>query len=401
MPGKPFTRAEWRTIRARLADEPDRYGLPPRVYGSVLLASFNIRKLGSAVARSADTWQFLADVCRHFDLLAVQEVLDDLSGLRRLQQLMGPEFGLIVSDTTGVFPGEPGVGERLAFVYNRSLVHRTEIATDVTYDRSKLINTLADHHAAIHEATAPYARRRAAYRDRLAQFEAGTLSTRPKRPRFKVRMPAFLSFIRSPFCVSFEISGHPGTRPYRFMAVNAHLYFGNFLADRRQEFDALMSWIRARVERNDRAYYPDFVLLGDLNLDFDRPKKDREEIEEHLKTFDDAAGEEVNVNFPFLDRHPLRRRFLRTNARLTETFDQIGLFCRDERFPDYTANETIMGSVPTGPDYGVFEFVDLFSDALKRQPYRTLGAEAKKNLLARFEHKVSDHMPLWLRLPLP
>ena len=53
------------------------------------------------------------------------------------------------------------------------------------------------------------------------------------------------------------------------------------------------------------------------------------------------------------------------------------------------------------PDYGVFEFVDLFSDALKRRPFRTLGVEARRNLVARFEHKVSDHMPLWLRLPLP
>ena len=400
MAAKPFTRAEWGKIRGRLADKPDRYGLPARVYGSVLLASFNIRKLGSATARSADNWRFLSDVCRRFDLLAVQEVLDDLSGLRRLQELMGPEFGLIVSDTTGVFPGEPGLGERLAFLYNRSLVRRTEIATDVTYDRSKLINTLADHHAAIHEATAPYAKKRREYRDRLERFEAGQIDAKPKRPRFKVKMPTFLSFIRSPFCVSFEISGHPGTRPYRFMAINAHLHFGNFLADRRQEFDALMNWIRARVERNDHAYYPDFVLLGDLNLDFDRPQKDREAIEEHLKTFNDAAGEEVSVNFPFLDKHPVHKRFLRTNARLTETFDQIGLFCRDKRFPDYTVNE-VMGSEPTGPDYGVFEFGDLFSDALKRRPFRMLGVEARRNLVARFEHKVSDHMPLWLRLPLP
>jgi hypothetical protein len=60
-----------------------------------------------------------------------------------------------------------------------------------------------------------------------------------------------------------------------------------------------------------------------------------------------------------------------------------------------------MGSKPTGPDYGVFEFTDLFSDALKRKPFRALGERARQELVARFEHKVSDHMPLWLRLPLP
>ena len=49
----------------------------------MLLGSLNIRKLGSARSRNSDTWEFLADVCRSFDLLAVQEIMDDLGGLRR------------------------------------------------------------------------------------------------------------------------------------------------------------------------------------------------------------------------------------------------------------------------------------------------------------------------------
>lgn len=52
---KQFTSAEWRSIRARLESDPERYGLPKREYGSVLLGSFNIRKLGSSRSRSADT----------------------------------------------------------------------------------------------------------------------------------------------------------------------------------------------------------------------------------------------------------------------------------------------------------------------------------------------------------
>ena len=91
-------------------------------------------------------------------------------------------------------------------------------------------------------------------------------------------MPTFLTFIRSPFCVSFEIAGHPGTAPYKFMAINAHLFFGKTMADRRQEFEALMDWIIGRVKTNDQAYYPNFILLGDLNLDFDDPKRDRERM---------------------------------------------------------------------------------------------------------------------------
>jgi hypothetical protein len=80
---------------------------------------------------------------------------------------------------------------------------------------------------------------------------------------------------------------------------------------------------------------------------------------------------------------------------MSQTYDQIGLFSRDKRLPTYEVNETIMGQNPTGPDYGVFNFTKLFSEALK------VPESERKDLYARFEHKVSDHMPLWLRLPMP
>jgi len=288
MAAKAFTHSEWKKIRERLEADPGRYGLPERVYGSVLLGSFNIRKLGSDTRRNNDTWKFLADVCRRFDLLAVQEIMDDLSGLRKLQGLMGPEFGMIVSDKTGAFPGEPGVGERLGYVFNRSIVRRTEIATDISYDRSKVLNTLGRYNDEIHEAMAPYAKKLDDYLRKLDEYNAGNRRTKPKRPKFKVKMPTFITFIRTPFCVSFE----------------------------------------------------------------------------------------------------------------DETFDQIGLFCRDQRMPTYLDNET-MGQDPHGPDYGVFDFANLFSDALNNQSLDRLSPDKKGEFLARFEHKVSDHMTLWLRLPLP
>ena len=70
-----FTTAEWQKIRARLNADPRRYGLPERVYGSVVLASANIRKLGAIDRRDADTWAFFADVFRHFDLLRILFIL--------------------------------------------------------------------------------------------------------------------------------------------------------------------------------------------------------------------------------------------------------------------------------------------------------------------------------------
>ena len=383
-----FTSREWNTIMDTLNSDRTSFGLPDREYGSVLMASFNIRKLGSSRSRNARTWEFLAEVVKSFDIVAVQEIMDDLSGMQRLMDLLGPEFELIVSDQTGVFPGEAGVGERLGFIYRWSVVERTEVATDVTYDRTKVLNTIAGNYDAFSEAMGPYATRYAAYM-------AGTSRSKPK-----LRMPMFLTFIRQPFCVSFRIAGNPGTKPYEFMAVNAHLYYGDYISDRRQEFDALMDWITERVVLDHRAYYPNFLLLGDLNLDYDNPNTERARIEPHLKTLNNRSGDEVNVYFPFLDSHPDRTGPFRTNARMSETFDQIGLFSRDSRLPTFEDN-SIMGQDARGPDYGVFNFVELFSQALLNAPFESLTGDTREDFLRRFQHKVSDHMPLWMRLPMP
>lgn len=400
MAAKQFTAAEWDKINAELDRDPAAYGLPERVYGSIVVGSFNIRKLGRLGARNAATWSFLARVCKQFDLLAIQEVQDDLSGLKELMRLMGDEFGMIVSDATGALPGSGrGMKERLAFVFNWRMVSRTEVATDVSYDRTSLLDTLTNHHDEIEKAMGPYLKKLAKWREQTREFEAGERDQRPKKPKLKIKLPRFLTFARTPFCVSFEVRGHPDTEPYRFMAINAHLYFGDYMTDRRQEFDALMEWILGRVREHDTAYYENFVLLGDLNLDFNDPDIDRERVESHIKTFNRESGA-AKVNFPLITKHPIRKEYLRTNARDSETFDHIGLFIRDPRFPDHNFNER-MGLRPEGPDYGVFELADLFSVALKGKRAAELGKQARDNLIARFEHKVSDHKPLWLRMPLP
>lgn len=391
MAAKQFTSGEWKKIKGKLDEDPEKFGLPVREYGSVVLGSFNIRKLGSSRGRNQDTWEFLAHVCRHFDLLAVQEIMDDLSGLRRLMSLLGPEFGLIISDTTGAFPGKRGLAERLGFIYNWRIVERTEVATDITYDRTEVLKTLALNRDSIK----PVLQRLGEYIEELKKWQDGEADTKPKKPtKAKLRMPVFLTFIRQPFCVSFRVHGHPETEPYEFMAVNAHLNYGDPKHDPKQEFYALMDWIVERAGQEGRAYHPNFILMGDLNLDFDDADRDKKRLEKDIKALNKVSQKGVSVNFPFLDIHPNQSEIFRTNARMSQTYDQIGLFSRDKRLPTYLENKT-MGQKPIGPDYGVFNFTKLFSEALK------VPESERKDLYARFEHKVSDHMPLWLRLPMP
>jgi hypothetical protein len=390
-----FTSQEWEKIWTTLNANPESYGLPERIHGSVLLGSFNIRKLGSPRNRNRNTWSFLAHVCKRFDLLSVQEVMDNLGGINKLMDLLGPDFDIVFSDATGSFPGGSGMAERLAFIYNKNSVERTAVATDITYDRTKILEILARDQDAI----LPEMKKLKTYFDKLDEWKRSEDSgSKPKKP--KIKMPVFLSFIRQPFCVSFRIKGHPEKLPYEFMAINAHLYFGNYVSDRRQEFDALMEWILARVKQSNRTYYSNFLLMGDLNLDFNNPEIDRPKIDKYLKTFNNNSGDDISVYFPFLNKHPVQRKFLKTTARMGETYDQIGLFSKDERLPSF-ADNGIMGTNIQGPDYGVFNFTELFSKSINNLSYSRLSKSQKSAFVKRYEHKVSDHLPLWIRLPLP
>ena len=408
-----FTADEWQKIRDTLNADPQRYGLPRRVYGSVILASANIRKLGAKSKRDAHTWRFLADVFSHFDLLAVQEVLEDMEGLRHLEELMGDDFGMVVSDTTGSFPNEGGLAERLAFIFNWTIVNRKEMVTDVTFDRSKVLQVIAEEGDAIQEAV-EHAKKNKAYLKKLKSYERKLEKAKiqgkrlPDKPKLPIKMPAFLTVIRTPFAVMFEIHGHPGAIRYTFMAVNAHLFYGNFIDDRRQEFNALMSWIMGRVQECDENRPLNILLMGDLNLDFDNPMNDHKRIKKLIDDLNKKGGKEVNVYFPFLSPHPQRSgqqlmcsdgRSLQTNARMTETFDQIGFFSHDERLKSLKNADA--GVAGRGPDFGVFDFVNLFSEALHGKPFEKLAKAQQQALIERFEHKVSDHMPLWFRIPLP
>lgn len=199
-----FSNEEWDLIISRFLEDPQKYGLPARRLGSIILGSFNIRKLCSPRKRSSKTWDFLAFICSHFDLVAIQEIMEDLRGIQKLKELMGDDYEMAISDTTGVFPGECGMGERLGFLYRKSMVKRTEIISDISLDRTQIIKNI--------------------------QKNFNTLTKEIKDVEYsKIKLTTFIDFIRAPYLVSFQIFGHPDAKPYEFMAINAHLYYGKTL----------------------------------------------------------------------------------------------------------------------------------------------------------------------------
>ncbi|MCP3960180.1 MAG: endonuclease/exonuclease/phosphatase [bacterium] len=421
-----FEPEEWAKIRETLRAEPEKFGLPTRQYGSVVFASFNIRKLGriktgNVHERDEATFDFMADVCRHFDLLAVQEVMSDTEGLLELKRQMGPEYGIVHSDVTGAFPGRPGNAERLAYIYNRSLVERSEMVSDVTYDRTEVVKRIADHNDELHKVLEGLAGKRKVYGNKLEKYlDQG--GARPREPSMSgIRLPGFLTFVRTPFAAGFRVRGHPDSEPYEFLAVNAHLNYGDSDWDRIWEGRALTEWMLGKVKTGKKNNL-NVVLFGDLNLVFKNPRKDLPRIAESVHDAAKRAGlKKVEIVMPFLFPHPRPKQrvvpegsVFRTNAKLNQTFDQLGAFFNDQRLKGVSTRVTSEQSrgktLPAGhvngevwgtfADYGVFNFSDLFSQALKGKSYWELGEETN-DFVKRYDFRFSDHMPIWTRLPLP
>ena len=384
-----FTEAEWEVIEKELESAPQSYGLPEGGREkSLVLGSFNIRKLGKAQGRKREL-EFMARFCAACDLVAIQEVQDNLDGLRQLKKCTekrsSKEYGLVLSDITGEVPGEEGMAERLAFMYRRERIRRLELASDLTFDRTAVLRRLAKNKEAWLAAIYTY-------KWQLKEFCEKRVKNKPK-----LEPLAFLTFVRTPYVVAFEAPAANDALPLTFTAVNAHLVYGT-MREREEEFRALIEWLINRLKSADRMLTPNFILIGDLNLNFDNPKSDGKRIDAQIRklnkeTFGNAN--ERRIYFPFLDEHPISKKILRTNARASQTFDHIAFFndAAEKRLPNDQWRVKIKNGDLDGFDFGVFNFVDLFTGAL--------NAKSNISLSKKFEHSVSDHLPIWVRLPRP
>lgn len=105
--------------------------LPRKTLDStMLLATWNIRELDSPKygLRSDEAYLYLAETISRFDVIAVQEVRDDLEGLNRLTAALGRRWRWIVTDVT---EGTLGNGERMAFLYDSRTVEFTGLASEL------------------------------------------------------------------------------------------------------------------------------------------------------------------------------------------------------------------------------------------------------------------------------
>lgn len=188
--------------------------IPAKSNDRLLIATWNIANLGQQQRRDKD-YRILAEIISWFDIVAVQETKDDLSGLRAIQAHLPAHWVALFSD-------RGGNDERMAYLYDSSKVSQLEMV--------------------------------------------GEVAVPPKDVRY-IKLPGitqrFLGFDRNPYLAAF-VAGS-----FKFLLVNVHLFFGSSsTADRERralEAYATARWADLRIKDKD-AYVTDVIALGDFNL---------------------------------------------------------------------------------------------------------------------------------------
>jgi endonuclease/exonuclease/phosphatase family metal-dependent hydrolase len=208
----------------RLSDALDRLVPARQLDHNLLIATWNIRAFGDLTekwhAEDGDSprrdlaalWA-IAEVISRFDVVAVQEVRGNLRSLRHALKLLGPHWGLILTDVTR---GSQGNDERLAFVFDTRRVRPSGLACELVLPE---------------DGVAP---------------AAGP--------------PGLRQFARTPYAVSFLA----GTTT--FILVTLHVRYGDAPADRIGELEAIAQWM-ADWARRERQWGHNLLALGDFNID--------------------------------------------------------------------------------------------------------------------------------------
>ncbi|KAJ57554.1 hypothetical protein ACMU_03345 [Actibacterium mucosum KCTC 23349] len=211
-----YTPATEITALRQWRDTKPGRAIPAKTAGRLLLGSWNIANLGDAEQKRDDAdIELMAEIVSWFDLVAVQEVKEDLTDFNRILDELPAGYDAIFSD-------QAGNDERMAYIFDGNTVDLLRLA--------------------------------------------GEVAVPPASHRY-VKLPGieqkFRGFDRNPYAVAFDKDGFVVT------VVNAHLYFGSgskqSVNRRALETYGLGRWADLRRKRG-RAYSDNVVVIGDLNM---------------------------------------------------------------------------------------------------------------------------------------
>ncbi|MEQ3650814.1 endonuclease/exonuclease/phosphatase family protein [Hyphomonas sp.] len=212
------TLAGLKRLRRQLDDE-----MPVTTRNKTLvLGTWNIRNLDDnrfmTGHRTQEDFYYLAEIISRFDVLAIQEICDDITPLKNVMRILGENYDFIITDMT---EGRSGNKERLGFIFDKHKVWFRGVAGELVLDDKSLI---ADG-------------------DKARQFS------------------------RTPFMCSFQ-SGW-----FKFDFSTVHIYFGADSGEKYErrvaEIDAVANFLKTRAKRDasrPNGKSVNHVLVGDFNI---------------------------------------------------------------------------------------------------------------------------------------
>lgn len=107
---------------------------------NIIIATWNIRdfdnnKFGNG-PRMNESFFYIAEIISAFDVVAIQEVNEDLYAFNKLMYVLGEDWDYIMTDVT---EGSSGNGERMAYVFNTNRVRFEKIAGEIVLPDRSLI----------------------------------------------------------------------------------------------------------------------------------------------------------------------------------------------------------------------------------------------------------------------
>ena len=202
--------------------------IPKRTKTSFRLLTWNIRNFHGRKEDKA--MAYIAKIIKNFDVIAIQEVKDDLGGIEKLQRILKKRYRFVFSDPAGN-------GERLVFCYDSKKIQFTGLAAEIVMAPGQ-----------------------------------GKKTVKPE-----------LEFERTPYMASFRTSN------CNFILVTVHIYYGsgNAVKYRLDEIKNIAKFLEKRSTDTD-SLDSDYIACGDFNIERVRAKIRKKKKEDPLGELFDA-----------------------------------------------------------------------------------------------------------------
>jgi len=317
---------------------------------NLLIASWNIRGLGGYTPKwetaSSDSpkrnladLHYIAEIVSRFDILAIQETKDNLKALRVIMNLLGSDWGLLMSDVTH---GAKGNLERLGYLFDVRRVRPTGLVGELVLSPEELRDL------------------RAIRKSHPFPTDALAGKTEKEKQAIELEREHGGQLDRTPYVASFTSAGRP------FMLASVHIVWGDTgdLERRAEEAGQLAQMLETTIKgptgQQPDEFRANLLALGDFNAERDddpivTAMKGRGMITAALlegkrRTISDSPG---------------------TGGKIA--YDQFAWFPPETRLP------------------GALRLPILGGDSFEWDKHILQGAPSK-------DFRISDHLPLWLEL---